>query len=172
VAAHAAECEADRAATCTNVREVVVMTRPVVVVACALALAPFLAMPGTCAAADEDAIAYRQHVMTTLNEQSAALGQILATAIPDDNVVAHLEVIALSASTALKAFEPRVAGGESKAEVWTHWDDFSTRMQEFAQKTADAVKKAKAGRTDEVLTNISDVLSCKSCHDVYRDEKR
>lgn len=139
--------------------------------ACALALGVACLM-STAGAADQDAIEYRQHVMKTLNEQSAALGQILATAVPDDNVVAHLEVIALSASTALKAFEPKVAGGESKAKVWSDWADFSKRMNEFALKTAQAAKTARAGGKDEVLTNISDVLSCKSCHDVYREEKK
>lgn len=121
---------------------------------------------------DKDVIDYRQHVMNTLNEQTAALGQILSTAIPDDNVVGHLEAIALTAATGLKAFEPKVQGGEAKPEVWTHWDDFSKRMNEFAQKTAEAAKKAKAGGKDEVLTNILDALTCKGCHDVYRDEKK
>jgi cytochrome c556 len=121
---------------------------------------------------DKDVIEYRQHVMNSLNAQTAALGQILSTAIPDDQVVAHLEDIALIASTGLKAFEPKVQGGEAKPEVWTHWDDFSKRMNDFAQKTAEAAKMAKAGGKDEVLTNILDALSCKTCHDTYRDEKK
>src|SRR4051812_23464571 len=121
---------------------------------------------------DKDVIEYREHVMNSLNEQTAALGQILSTAIPDDQVVAHLEDIALIASTALKAFEPKVQGGEAKPEVWAHWDDFSKRMNEFAQKTAAAAKTAKAGGKDEVLTNILDALTCKSCHDDYRNEKK
>lgn len=139
-------------------------------IACALSLGAALLTPVTHAA-DKDTIEYRQHVMNTLNEQAGALGQILSTVIPDDKVVQHLEAIALTASTALKAFEAKVPGGESKPEVWTKWADFSRRMNEFAQKTAEAAKLAKAGRKDEVLTNISDTLSCKSCHELYRDEK-
>ena len=138
---------------------------------CVLALGAASSMTAAYAD-DKDVIDYRQHVMNSLNEQTAALGQILSTAIPDDQVVAHLEDIALIASTALKAFEPKVQGGEAKPEVWAHWDDFSKRMNDFAQKTAAAAKTAKAGGKDEVLTNILDALSCKSCHDVYRDEKK
>ena len=137
---------------------------------CVLALGATLTTAAR--ADDQDVIDYRQHVMNTLNAQTAALGQILSTAIPDDNVVEHLEVIALTASTGLKAFEPKVQGGEAKPDVWTHWDDFSKRMNEFAQKTAAAAKQAKAGGKDEVLANILDALSCKSCHDVYRNEKK
>lgn len=126
----------------------------------------------TAYADDKDVIDYRQHVMNTLNEQAAALGQILSGVVPDDNVVAHVDAIALTASTALKAFEPNVAGGEAKPQVWKDWADFSKRMQQFAHLTADASKNMHAGKKDEVLTNILDALSCKSCHDVYRQEKK
>jgi cytochrome c556 len=121
---------------------------------------------------DKDVIDYRQHVMNTLNEQSAALGEILSTVVPDDNVTAHLQDLALAASTALKAFEPKVPGGQAKPEVWSNWSDFSKRMTEFTQKVTAAAKKAQAGGKDEVMTNIADTLSCKSCHDVYREEKK
>jgi cytochrome c556 len=121
---------------------------------------------------DKDVIDYREHVMNTLNEQSAALGEILSTVVPDDNVTAHLQALALTASTALKAFEPKVPGGQAKPEVWSNWSDFSKRMTEFTQKVTEAAKKAQAGAKEEVMTNIADTLSCKSCHDVYREEKK
>src|SRR5678815_4118900 len=95
---------------------------------------------------DKDVIDYREHIMNTLNEQAAALGQILSTIIPGDNAVAHVDALALTASTALKAFEPKVLGGESKPEVWQNWADFSKRMNEFAQKMAQASKDVHAGK--------------------------
>lgn len=145
--------------------------RPAFNISCALVLGA-ASLITTAYADDKDVISYRQHVMTTLNEQTSALGQILSTTIPDDNVVAHIEAIALTASTALKAFEPEVPGGEARSEVWSDWTDFSRRMSEFAQKTARAAKTAKEGGKEEVLTNIADTLNCKSCHDVYRDEQK
>ena len=78
--------------------------------------------------------------MNTLNEQAAALGEILSGAMPDDNVVAHMDALALTAATALKAFEPKVPGGEAQPEVWSQWADFSRRMNEFAQHTAAMAK--------------------------------
>lgn len=92
--------------------------------------------------------------------------------IPDDNALAHLEAIALTASTAVAAFEPKVPGGEAKPQVWSDWADFSKRMNEFAQKTAQAVKLAKEHGKEEALSNIADALTCKSCHEIYRDEKK
>lgn len=121
---------------------------------------------------DKDVIDYRQHTMNTLNEQAAALGQILSQAIPDDNVVGHLDALALAAATAVKAFEPKVLGGESKPEVWSNWADFSKRLNEFVQKTATASKTAHTQGKEAALSNILEVLTCKSCHDVYRQEKK
>jgi cytochrome c556 len=121
---------------------------------------------------DKDVIEYREHIMNTLNEQAGALGQILSTAVPADNAAAHLDILALTAATALKAFEPRVPGGEAKPEVWSDWADFSRRMNEFARNTSEAAKIAKERGTDAALANILDQLTCKACHKVYREEKK
>jgi cytochrome c556 len=141
-------------------------------IAFTLALA-MLGLQGSVAAgADaQDTIDYRQHIMKTLNEQAAALGEILSGAIPDDNAIAHMDALALTASTALKAFEPKVPGGESKPDVWSQWADFSKRMNDFSQKTATMAKVAHEQGKDAGLANVMDALSCKKCHDTYRKEK-
>ncbi len=123
------------------------------------------------AADDQDVIDYRQRIMRTLDAQVAALGQILSGATPDDQVVSHLEVIALAAAQAAKSFEPKVAGGESKPEVWTNWTDFSAKMKDFEDKTADAARTAREQGKDAALTDILAALSCKQCHDPYRVSK-
>jgi len=127
-----------------------------------------LGATGTASADDEDAIAYRQHIMKSLQEQTAALGKIMSGAAPDDNAVAHMETLALIASTALKSFEPKVPGGESKPEVWGDWDDFSGRMRKFAELTATMAQAAREGGKDAGLAHAIEALNCKSCHDVYR----
>lgn len=120
---------------------------------------------------DRNAIDYRQHIMNTLNEQAAALGEILSGAAPDDNVVAHLDALALTASTALRAFESKVPGGEARPEVWSKWADFSQRMREFAQQTTAMAKLAHEQGKEAGLANVVDALSCKKCHDTYRKEQ-
>lgn len=120
---------------------------------------------------DRNAIDYRQHIMNTLNEQAAALGEILSGAAPDDNVVAHLDALALTASTALRAFESKVPGGEARPEVWSKWADFSQRMREFARQTTAMAKLAHEQGKEAGLANVVDALSCKKCHDTYRKEQ-
>jgi cytochrome c556 len=131
-----------------------------------------LSLSAAVLADDKDVIDYRQHIMNTLNEQSAALGQILSTTIPGDNAAAHIDAIALTASTALSAFQLKVQGGEAKPEVWRNWADFSKRMNEFADKTRESAKMAKEKGPDVALANILDALTCKSCHEIYRDERK
>jgi len=123
---------------------------------------------GAASASDEDAIAYRQHIMNSLQEQTAALGKIMSGAVPDDNAVAHMQALALIASTALKSFEPKVPGGDSKPEVWSDWADFSRRMDEFARLTAKMSQAAQDGGKDAGLAHAIEALNCKSCHDDYR----
>jgi cytochrome c556 len=137
---------------------------------CAAALFALQAVAGA-SADNSDAVDYRQHIMKALNEQAGALGEILSGAVPDDNVLAHLDALALTASTALKAFEPKVPGGEAKPEVWSNWPDFSRRMNEFAQGTAAMAKLAHEQGKDAGLAKVMDALSCKKCHDTYRKEK-
>lgn len=137
---------------------------------CSAALAA-LQVAGSAHADNRNAIDYRQHIMHTLNEQAAALGQILSGAAPDDNVLAHLDALALTASTALKAFESKVPGGEARPEVWSKWADFSQLMKEFAQQTAAMAKLAHEQGKEAGLANVVEALSCKKCHDTYRKEQ-
>lgn len=137
----------------------------------ALCMGALLAIPAL--ADDQDVIDYRQHIMKTLQDQSAALGQIMSQAAPDDNLDKHLQIIALTAATSLKAFEQKVPSEGIKDAVWSNWADFSKRMNEFAEGTA---KAAQAGKADKNIgaTQMAEVLSstCKGCHQQYRIEKK
>lgn len=137
-----------------------------------LSMALLAGVASVAHADDKDVIDYRQHIMKSLNAQSAILGQIVSGAVPEDNLVQHLDVLALLASTALKSFEPKVPGGDAKPEVWSDWPDFTKRMQEFAKKTAEASKIAHTQGGQAALSNMLDGLNCKSCHDHYRAEKK
>lgn len=120
---------------------------------------------------DKDEVTYRRHVMSALDSQSAALGQILSGSVPDDNQTSHFEALAAIASTSLKSFEPKVPGGEAKPEVWSNWPDFSARMTQFAQKTAATAKIAKEQGNEAATSSIMEALTCKGCHDKYRTQK-
>ena len=135
-----------------------------------LALCTGLAPP-IAAAEDKDTIQYRQHIMRPMDAQTAILGMALSGAIPEDNLVSHLETIAMIAQHTLASFEAKVPGGESSPDVWTKWPDYSERMKTFAANTARVAKMAKEQGKDSILGEIANALSCKPCHDVYRTKK-
>ena len=121
---------------------------------------------------DQDVISYRQLIMKELDAESAAFGMIVSGQIPPDSLAPQAKAIANSAKSALKAFEPKVPGGEAKPEVWAKWDDFSKRMQTFAQKTEELAKASESGNVAAVTELIIPALPCKECHDVYRNKKK
>lgn len=122
--------------------------------------------------ADQETIDYRKHAMRTMAEQVAAMGQMAQGKVPGDNFAVHAQILAIAASTAKKAFEPKVAGGESKPDVWAKWDDFSKRLDALSAATADLAATAKSGGMAAAAPKMQAALTCKGCHDIYREAKK
>ena len=137
----------------------------------ALTLAALPLISTVARADDEDTIAYRKHIMRTLDEQTAALGMILSGAIPEDNLVLHMDAIATTASMALSSFEPNVPGGDAKPEVWSNWEDFAKRMNDFVAKTANMAKVAHDEDPQTAVELAIEALDCKGCHTVYNSKR-
>jgi cytochrome c556 len=129
-------------------------------------------IPVVVYADDEDTINNRMDVMKTMDEQAKAIDQILQQKAPPDNFATHLQILAIAASTAKKAFEPKVPGGESKPDVWAKWPDFSKRLDDMAASTAALAKTAEQGGIQAAGPKVKDTLACKGCHDIYREEKK
>ena len=117
---------------------------------------------------DQDVIDYRTHIMKTMGEQTDAIGLILENKVPADNFATHLKVLAVTATQAKRAFEPKVPGGNSKPEVWANWADFSKRLDELVTITADLAAAAQHDSVAAVGGKLKSSLKCKSCHENYR----
>ncbi len=137
--------------------------------AAGLAFAAALTLPAIVRASEpDDVIEYRKNIMKTLGAQAAALNATLQGKAPAESFTLHAQVLAIAASEALIAFTPKVEGGDSKPEVWAKWDDFSKKMKEFAANTADLAKTAEAGGAAAAQPKMQGALTCKGCHDTYR----
>lgn len=128
------------------------------------------ALPGR--ADDQDVIDYRQHIMKTMGEQMGAIGMILQNKVPPDNLALHLKVLAVTATQAKSAFEPKVPGGDAKPGVWTDWQDFSKRLDELVAATADLAASAQHDSVAQIGAKLASTLKCKGCHDTYRVPKK
>jgi cytochrome c556 len=136
-----------------------------------------LALSATVRADNQDTIDYREHVMKTLGAQVGAIELIVQNKVPPEdnsNLATHLKILALTASTAKAAFKDNVPGGEAKPNIWSASGlsaDFAKRMDELAANTAD-LEKSASGNASDVAGKLQSVLTCKGCHDQYREQKK
>ena len=136
-----------------------------------LCLLSVLAPARAMGADDQDIINYRELIMKQLDAEAGAIGMILSGQIPSDSLTQQCKAVAASAKSTLKAFEPKVPGGEAKADVWAKWDDFSKRMKAFEQAADDMAKASEGNNVNAVTERVIAALPCKDCHDVYRNKK-
>ena len=112
---------------------------------------------------------YRRYLMQAIDAQTAALGQILAWMVADDHFATHLDVIAINARMAVGAFEQAVPGGDALPRIWTHRKDFAARMNALTEGVMNAARVAREEGKDAALGPVMDALTCKRCHDLYRE---
>ncbi len=133
----------------------------------------------TASAADvkpEDAIEYRQSVFTVIKWNFAPIGAMVKGEKPfDANAVArHAEFLEMLSQMPLEGFAPGSDKGdtEAKADIWTDWNDFKTKMSNFQEQTAKLAEVAKSGNEAAIKEQFGATgKACKSCHDKYRKEK-
>jgi cytochrome c556 len=110
--------------------------------------------------------------MKTMGEQTAAIEMIVDQKAPATNFATHERILAITAATAKKAFEPKVLGGDAKPEVWAKWPDFAKRLDTLAAAMEGLAKTAKDGGVTATAPKLQTAITCKSCHDTYRLEKK
>jgi cytochrome c556 len=137
-----------------------------------LAILVAVLTPVTTYADDQDVIDYREHIMKSMGEQAAAIGQILEQKAPAENLATHIQILMIVEATAKRAFEPNVPGGRAKPEVWTKWAEFSKRLDELTANTEDLSKIAKTGGAAAIAPRIQAALTCKGCHDAFREPEK
>jgi len=146
------------------------MTRPFRVRA-TVALIAVATLSSVAHADDQDTIDYRRFIMQSLDDQSAAIDQILQQKAPAENLATHAQILAITATMAKKAFEPKVPGGKAKPEVWSKWADFSKRLDELVVYTRAVARAAKDG-VAATGPALGASHPCKDCHNNYLVQKK
>lgn len=132
----------------------------------ATAVAAMLSVPAL--ADDKATIDYRINIMKAMGAQAAGLGAAMQGKVPNDNIGLHARSIALGMKQSMKAFEAKAVGGTSKGEIWDNWKDFSDRLAKLEAAAVVVADLADKGDKAGAQAKIRDMLTCKSCHDVYR----
>jgi cytochrome c556 len=152
------------------------MKRQLVAVMAALGLVA--ALPAAAQfAKPEDAIKYRQSVMTVMGNHFGRVAAMAQGKAPFDPAAA-----ASNASIALTMSKlPFVAFSEgtdkgiptrAKADIWTNQDKFKASAEKMQTELVKFEAAARGGNLDAIKAATSDVgKACKSCHDDFRNEK-
>jgi cytochrome c556 len=121
----------------------------------------------------EDAIKYRQSVMTAIKWQFGPLGAMVKGARPYDKDLfirnaAYLEVLA---KMPLEGFVPGSDKGDTKAkpEIWSEMDKFKGGMEKLQVESAKLAQLATTGNMDEIKAQFGETAkTCKACHDNFK----
>jgi cytochrome c556 len=137
-----------------------------------VAFAAMISMPA--AADDKATVDYRINIMKSMGAQAAGLGAAMQGKVPGDNIGLHARMIALGMKQAIKGFEPKLVGGTAKGEIWDNCMDFSDRLKSLEAAAIVVADLADKGDAAGAQGKIKEMLTCKSCHDVYRvpEEKK
>jgi cytochrome c556 len=120
---------------------------------------------------DQDVIEYRQNIMKTKDAQTTAIGQILATMVPNTNLASHFKALLEATRQSKSAFKPKVLGGESLPAVWENWADFSAKLDQAEKEIMLAIEIIEKNGIDQAGEAAVQALTCKGCHDIYRNKK-
>jgi cytochrome c556 len=135
----------------------------------------FTAALAVSAAADDNAVKYRQHTMDAVGGHMQALAEIVK------GQVDHKDHIALHASSlaALAGIAPDLFGADSKTgadtkalpKIWEQPDVFKQRLDGFRTAAEELDAVVKGGDTTKLPAAFGALgKSCKSCHDDFKKE--
>jgi cytochrome c556 len=124
----------------------------------------------------EDAIHYRKSAYTVLLWNWMPLNAMVRGRIAFDaaEFARRADRVAAIAPQLLEGFpEGSNAGAdtEAKAEIWSNFSDFTSKMKDFERESAALASVAKGGDEAAMKDQFAKVGgTCKACHDQYKAE--
>lgn len=124
----------------------------------------------------EDAIEYRQSVMTVMGAHFGRIGAMVQGKVPFDAKAAaeNAHVVHEMSLLPFSAFGPGTdLGHDTKAKpaVWKDPAKFQAAAKDMQQQVVKLDAAAKGGNLDAIKTAFGDTAkTCKSCHDDFREK--
>ncbi len=124
----------------------------------------------------EDAIKYRQSVMTVMGTHFGRIGAVVQGKAPYDakTTADNANIVATMSRLPFTAFvEGSDKGGNTKAkpEIWKETDKFQAAGKEMQELVAKLDAAAKTGSLDAIKAAFGEAgKACKGCHDNYREK--
>lgn len=137
--------------------------------------AGLLITPAWADEAAEAAIHYRQSVFSAVKWHFGSMAAVVKGKAPfeAEAFAAHAQHVAALSRMALEGFPKGSDFGETKAKdaIWSHFDDFKTKMEAFTTEAEALAKVAEGGDLGAVKKQFGNTgKTCKSCHDDYKQD--
>jgi cytochrome c556 len=152
------------------------MRRMLVTVALtALTAVPFFAQAQQQFAKPEDAVKYRQSVLSVLGTHTGRVGAVVKGEKPYDKaaVEADVAVMEMMARLPWSAFPQGsdLPNSKAKPEIWSEQDKFRAASEKLQSEVGKLSVAARSGDLNAIKTAFGGVgQSCKACHDNYRNK--
>ena len=123
-----------------------------------------------------DVIDYRRSAMTMIGWNFAPMKDMVKGKAPFDTTefAKHAERIALLTPQVLEGFakgSDKGAETDAKAEIWTHFDDFQSKLDDLIKESKAMSEVAKGGDEAAMKDQFKKLGgACKACHDKYKKE--
>jgi len=126
----------------------------------------------------EVVIDYRQSVMTMIGWNFGPMVAMVKGKIPFDakEFSRRADRVAFLAPQALEGFaegsdKAKGIDTDAKPEIWTHFDDFKSKLSDLVNETKVLSEVAQGGDEARMKEQFKKVGgACKACHDKYRKE--
>ena len=124
----------------------------------------------------EDAIAYRQSVMTVMGTHFGRLGAMVQGKVPFDAKAAseNAHVVHEMSLLPFSAFGPGTDLGhdtKAKPDIWKDPAKFQAAAKEMQQQVVKLDAAAKGGNPAAIKTAFGDTAkACDACHDNFREK--
>lgn len=154
------------------------MKRHLMIAACAaLPLCVALSSQAQPQPRPEQAIKYRQAVMTLMGSHFGRLGGMAQGRIPFDATVAaeNAQLVAMLSKLPFNSFGPgtdKALPNRAKPEVWSEAGKFKEAAEAFQAEASKLEAAGKSGDLAQIKAAVGAVgKTCKACHDAFQSER-
>jgi len=123
----------------------------------------------------DDAIKYRQSVMSVMNTHLGRIGAVVLGKAPYDpkTTVDNANIVLMMSRLPFGAFVEGSDKGDTNAkpEIWKEMDKFQAAARSMQEQVVKLDAAARSGSLDAIKAAFGDTAkSCKACHDKYQNE--
>jgi len=125
---------------------------------------------------EEDAVEYRQGLMTVIGWNFGPLGAMVKGKKPFDAsaFALHAERIAYLSDQVVEGFpkgSDKAAHTDAKAALWANFDDFSDKAKAFNTESRALAEVARSKDEAKMKAQFKKVAeACKACHEKYKND--